>query len=376
MAGAWPAAVRAAGRWAAIGLASTLLAISAATAQETPVSSAPAGLDQAPAWVSEPSFALPPDTARPTLVLAGLHLHEITDVRLGEQEFTAIVTLTQHWNDPRLRFEPFGGSNKLEFQEETAREVLNNIWSPAIMFYNAIGNNLVPNTLLTVYADGFVNLETQVTVRSSYEARFRSFPFDIQRFDVVLTIFGQRNDSFRLEPMWFTTWHDGAEIVPADYDIVDTTFSAGDIEFLEDTYSPAITFSIDVERRGGYYLWRHFLPLIGVIILMWTVFFITRTSFHDRLKIISIAFLTVITLLLWVNRDLPRVPYLTTIGIFYGLTAMMAVGAILESLMVNHYVQTDRMDRAFWLDRLSRYMFGVAFLFALAIVVFYAAYFR
>ncbi|MEM7025142.1 MAG: hypothetical protein AAF637_21530 [Pseudomonadota bacterium] len=324
-------------------------------------------------WVVNPTYVLPPDPDHPVLVLVGMYLHEITNVTLGDQQFTALLTLTTQWNDPRLKFDADKvGVYALEFQEETARRVLNNIWSPALMVFNAVSSTTVPNSLLTVYADGLVNLEVKMAVTSLYQARFLAFPFDGQDLQVILTRFGRHNNAFRLAPLFF----EASANVPAGYRVVSNNYYSEVIPSTPEASPRALVFEVGIEREFTYYITRHMLPLLPLIFLTWTTFWMTTTELHHRLKVIAIGMLAIITLMLFLNRDLPRVPYLTALELYFICVFALQVVAMVESLMVEHFNSTQRQARAASLDLRFRWIYPSLFVLIGGIVAVYAIAFH
>ena len=79
---------------------------------------------------------------------------------------------------------------------------------------------------------------------------------------------------------------------------------------------PETRFTIKVERRYAFYLWKVFLPLLLMVVLSRAVFWIEARDLSNQVQI-AITILTVIAFAFAISATMPRVPYLTYVDAFF-----------------------------------------------------------
>ncbi|MEO1092391.1 MAG: hypothetical protein AAFX81_17360 [Pseudomonadota bacterium] len=328
-----------------------------------------------PTWLSTPTFKQAPARQFPITVLTGLHLHDVIDIRLREQDFVALTTLTLQWNDPRLRYDPATiTTDYIALEGDDAKQALRNIWHPATIFYNTTYDG-TQRLALTVYPDGFVCLKQFSEVTAAYRAELRAFPFDRQTLRLVVAAFDPNNDVFRLAPLSFSTSPE-ADIVPAAYRFASTTSGLQNIQTSANGFQRTLVFEINIDRQSRHYILRYFIPLFGLLLISWTTYLMTSTKLHDRLKVIAISLLTIVTFVLYLNQNFPRVPYVTALGLYFALCSLLPFVAIVQSIIIDRLDLGTQMDRALRMDRVSLWAVPLAYAGIVAIVTFYALWNR
>ena len=64
-------------------------------------------------------------------------------------------------------------------------------------------------------------------------------------------------------------------------------------------------------RKPGFYLWKVLLPLIVIVALSWSVFWVPDERFAQRSRITATGVLTVVAYQFGFGADRPRIGYLT-----------------------------------------------------------------
>ena len=77
-----------------------------------------------------------------------------------------------------------------------------------------------------------------------------------------------------------------------------------------------IRFTINIARHFNFYIWKVFLPLLLMVVLSWTTFWIDPTELSSQVQISVTTILTVIAFAFAIQANLPKVPYLTFIDVF------------------------------------------------------------
>ena len=129
-----------------------------------------------------------------------------------------------------------------------------------------------------------------------------------------------------------------------------------------------IVLEIDVAREWGFYLWKIMLPLVIIVALSWSIFWMTDESIAGRTRITATGVLTIVAYQFVVGEDLPRIAYLTLLDKVMILSFVLLAVTVVQSLIVAQYQQVD-MPRAKRIDRFSRLLFPGTYLALLLLVL-------
>ena len=77
---------------------------------------------------------------------------------------------------------------------------------------------------------------------------------------------------------------------------------------LADESITEIRFTLSVARRFNFYIWKVFLPLLLMVILSWTVFWIDPTELSGQVQISVTTILTVIAFAFAIRLTCRRCP--------------------------------------------------------------------
>ncbi len=128
-----------------------------------------------------------------------------------------------------------------------------------------------------------------------------------------------------------------------------------------------IVFSANIKRETGYYLFKLSLPLLLIVMLLWSVFWMRKESLGGRMRISSTAFLTIVAYQFAVSGSLPKVAYLTMMDklmvVSFVLIALTAFENMVAVLMIDKDPEGARK-----LDEVSRWVFPLAYLASIATV--------
>jgi hypothetical protein len=124
---------------------------------------------------------------------------------------------------------------------------------------------------------------------------------------------------------------------------------------------------IEIAREAGFYIWKLFLPLIILVAISWSVFWMTDERFSGRTRISATGVLTVVAYQFVFAEGLPRVAYLTLLDqCMIGSFGLLAV-TVLESLLVDRANREDP-EKALRIDRTSRWLFPTVYALMLAAI--------
>ena len=91
---------------------------------------------------------------------------------------------------------------------------------------------------------------------------------------------------------------------------------------------------VHMTRKHGYYIWKVLVPVMLIVVLTWTVFWIDNKELEVQTAIVLTNFLAIIAYNFVISDDLPRVPYFTLLDsiillsyIFVFLSGVIVVAA-------------------------------------------------
>ena len=144
--------------------------------------------------------------------------------------------------------------------------------------------------------------------------------------------------------------------------------------YATDRTASAFVTSIGVKREAFYVSRLVTLPLIVIVLLSFSVFWMDRSSLGDRINVSFIGILTAVAYQVVMSELLPRIAYVTWMNAFLNFSFLMMVGTVVVNLIVGALDQRgmsavgDRIDRRCrWIFPLTYFglilfAFGVAFL--------------
>jgi hypothetical protein len=115
------------------------------------------------------------------------------------------------------------------------------------------------------------------------------------------------------------------------------------------------------------------LPLIVIVLLSFSVFWMDRSSLGDRISVSFIGILTAVAYQVVMNDILPRIAYMTWINGFLNFSFLLMVGTVIINLVVGGLEQQGRAEAAHRVDHLCRWIFPLAY-FVLILILFGVAF--
>lgn len=329
---------------------------------------------------SDMSFLLaPPKGAGPVVVWAHFKLHDINEVYNGSETFEFSGVLTLKWQDPRQAFDPaVEGVDEKIFQGNYQFNELSTGWYPQVVLVNESGLYQKSGVVLRVQPDGTSTLTETINATAESEMNMTRFPFDAQSLEAIFEVLGFDKNEVLLQvkpvaadflaslvsiPQWIVT---GVRTSVRDR----PTLYAG-----PQRVSSAFVLSVDVKRKPFYIMRLVALPLIFIVLLSFSVFWMDRQLLGDRLNISFIGILTGVAYLIVSSDVLPHISYVTLLHGFLNLSFLTMCATVVINIIVGEhdkrgkYELGDRIDHhCRWVFPLVYFgllliMFGVAFLF-------------
>ena len=285
-----------------------------------------------------------------TKVAVGIFLIDITRIDDVNQQFTLDFVVFQTWKDPRLK-----GFDGCRFD-------LAQVWSPVFEFLNS--GRVFPS--LQPYArvgpEGTVTYPRRYRGSLSFPHGLHNFPFDKHTIRIAMIPPDQSGQKYELVANQKTTGRQ------ENLTVLDWTLGAAVSRVSQTTHPVSgktidlFNFEISAKRRYHYYLWKVLLPLLLIVAMSWSVFWINPAKFGPQIGMSATSMLTLIAFQFAMAGILPRLSYFTLLDGFITASTILVFGALLESLTTAYFVSVDRMAMALRLDRTCRWAFPLAFL--------------
>jgi len=282
--------------------------------------------------LNHPNF--PYSSEEPIIVNADLLIEDVHSISGKDLDFESSYTLWAHWKDSRVadvlkELNVYKDKGKpLYLCDYSPQSVIGDsrkIFDPVIEFFNRKGK---PNfqygmqDWIEIFSDGTV--QSRIRDKSKFKARFdfRRFPFDSQ----LLTY---EYPSFMVEI-------NADEPGMSDYKETKYAYENGDNEgitipgwslesvdyenysYIENDGYPYTGFilELEVKRQSSYYLFKIILPIMFILVISWSVFWVRGSQLEAKVNVTIVCLLSLIAYNFIIDEDLPKLPYLTFLDSF------------------------------------------------------------
>jgi len=333
-----------------------------------------AGSEGDPPRTASTDFSLlaPPTEAGPVVVRARFEFHDINEINDGAETFEFAGVLTLEWHDPRQAFDRVAaGVDERVFQGGYQFNELTTGWYPQMVLVNESGLYQKSGVLLRVQPDGTSTLIETVNAAAKTELDMRRFPFDEHRLEAVFEVLGFDLDAVVLQVESDTVSSIASEIRVPQWTITGSRMS---IRNRSASYagrrgvSSAFIVSVDVQRQSLYVNRLVIVPLIVIVLLSLSVFWMDRSSVGDRISVSFIGILTGVAYQIVTSEGMPRISYVTFMHGFLSLSFLTMCATVVINLVVGVLDQRGELERGDRIDRRCRWMFPLAY-FGLILVM-------
>jgi hypothetical protein len=320
---------------------------------------------------SNPFLTPPSRDGEKIPVQIALQVVNLSDIDEVGERFRIVAYLLASWKDPRLAFTP-------EAAEESFR-VYNpaEIWTPHFDFANGVVPHSSFDVTLRVFPDGMVRYYERSSAELSSSFRLRDFPFDQQELDIFIhppVSQGRLVNFVSTASVASISVEQRVYSSLAEWDIVGMRASAEQIRLFNQDTTNQMRFAIEVKRKSNFYIWKVFLPLLLMVAVSWTVFWIDGAEFNSQVTIAVTTILTVIAFSFAISNNLPKVAYLTFIDVFLLCCYAFVFTTAIEITLVHRAGRVDRDKLGKTIRHYSRIVLPL--LFVITNLLMTAIYFR
>ncbi|HEY2103829.1 MAG TPA: hypothetical protein VGH08_11325 [Chthoniobacterales bacterium] len=317
---------------------------------------------EAPTLIERPNAS-----AGPTQVSVRIWVIDINSIDSAQQTFMADIAVVLRWKDPRLAHT--GGG--------VAHYPLDQIWHPGVVIVNE--TNSVSRRLPEspeVEADGTVVYPQRYVGSFAQALRLRSFPFDKETFHVHLVAVKYKPSEVEFVPDkgWVGAGLKQAGGISPSITLPDWTVEKWEIKTQAYALAPGrelsgYTFEFTASRDVRHYILKVILPLVLIVIMSWSVFWIDPVNASSQISVSVTSMLTLIAYRFAIDSQLPRLPYMTRLDAFILTSTLLVFFSLIEVLLTTILDDNRQTERAKKIDLYCRAVFPVIFVIA-AIAIF------
>lgn len=316
--------------------------------------------------VSSDSFVLgPPKGNRPVAIQASFELHDINLINEEDQvfEFTGIVVL--NWRDPRQAFDPVrAGVDEKVFQGNYQFDELSPGWFPQAVLVNEAEPLESSGVVLRLQSDGTSTLTMMLNAAAKVDLDLRLFPFDRHRIEMIFEVLG-----FDASEVVMKVAGDNATLPTDHISVPQWSVEGATLSTRERQASSAgprgvassLILAVEVDRQSWYVRRLIVVPLVLIVLLSFSVFWMDRSSLGDRISVSFIGILTAVAYQTMMSDNLPRIAYVTLMHGFLNLSFMTMCATVVINLVVGVLDRKGMQSAGDQLDRRCRWIFPITY---------------
>tara|TARA_R110000850_G_scaffold49672_16_gene122323 strand:- start:2566 stop:3675 length:1110 start_codon:yes stop_codon:yes gene_type:complete len=317
---------------------------------------------------NESKNALPQEDG-PVEVTVSFELRDINSIDDGAEtvEFTGVLKLS--WHDQRQAFDPVvEGVEEKVYQGIFQFNEVYTGWFPQLILVNESGLFEKHGVLLRVQSDGSLSLFETIDAVAKIDLDLRRYPIDQQRLEAVFHVLGFDSNEIKLRLK--QDYNDGDLNIDESFrmpqwKLIDIKSSIGTRKtplIRKGATTSTFIVSIDLQRRFFFIFRLVIFPLMTIVMLSWSVFWMDKSSLGDRISVSFIGILTAVTYQVIVSEILPRNSYVTLFNDgFLNISFFIMCMTVIINLRVGYLDRHGMSDVGDRLDHRCRWMFPVAY---------------
>ena len=327
---------------------------------------------------AEPVLMNLPPPARdggPVVVRAGFDLRDINEIDDEAETFEFEGVMTLEWRDERLSFDPRaeGVDEKIYQGAYQFNEVFQG-WFPQVVLVNESGLYENNGVLLRVRPDGTLRLIQTLDAAAETDLDLRAYPFDRQKLEAIFEVLGfdESEVVFEALPTASTSAGDVAAVRLPQWNLLRFSTSIRTHPSAHaGTLGVASTFVVDmdVDRKSLFMVRLVIIPLVLIVMLSWSVFWMDQSSLGDRVSVSFIGILTVVAYQFILIEILPHISYFTLMNGFLNTSFIVMCASVVVNLRVGSLDRSGQSAAGDRIDRRCRWIFPVLYFGLLLILV-------
>lgn len=325
--------------------------------------------------LSQTALLTPPPSEGAFPVGIGFHLLDLISIDDQSETFEFTGLLTVQWKDERQAFDPMTEGVKEKFYQGSFQfNEISPAWYPEVALLNVAGQFDLGEPLFRVLPDGTSTLVMPVNATAKSALMLRHYPFDRQNLRIIFGIPGYTESEIAIHPLETASPEPVAIRVP-QWTLQETQSAAETVPSTHagrDGRISTLVFGMEVKRQGLFVLRLVVGPLLLVVILSWSVFWMDHSSVGDRMSVSFVGLLTAVAYQIVLGDILPHISYLTPVNVFVNASFMVMCASIIVNLIVGELNRSNLSAKADLIDRRCRKIFPLVYF---SLIFFITAFF-
>ncbi len=326
---------------------------------------------------SDPFPLGPPTRDGPVPIRARFDLRDLNNVDEEAETFEFEGVLTISWHDTRQAFDPSqAGVDEKVFQGAYQFNEVFDGWFPQVLLVNESGVPGTQGVVLRVKPDGELTLIQTLNATAETDLDLRRYPLDRQRLDAVFEVLGfdETEIVFQLGAAE-SELRDRAIHLPqwAVHQVRTSVRSRPAPHAGRTGTASALVVSVDLERESFFMVRLVILPLVLMVMLSWSVFWMERSSLGDRISVSFIGILTAVAYQMVVSEIMPQISYFTLINGILNLSFVLMCATVVINLVVGALDKVGKIEMGDRVDRRCRVIFPLVY-FGLVLLMVIASF--
>lgn len=295
----------------------------------------------------------PPNQNGPTKVYVSILINNISEINAVTQVMKADMFLVARWKDTSLAHP---GKRKVISLSELK-------WDPLLTIINRLNISKSFPDDVTVLSDGTVVYIQRLFGEFMQDFHLKDFPMDKQKLEVRIIAIGFSSSEIELLPdpdqeSGFTD-----KLVLRDWELLNWKMDNTPYEFIEGKGSvPSVALVFEMKRESGFYILIYIIPLVLIIMMSWSVFWLSPTLSSSQISIATTSMLTLIAYRFIVIGNLPKISYLTRMDIFVLCSSFLIFMTLLQAVINSSLVYRKKEEVAERIDKKCRIIFPVLYI--------------
>nr|ADP08791.1 nicotinic acetylcholine receptor alpha subunit [Azumapecten farreri] len=281
-------------------------------------------------------------------VRAEMSVLNINDVDIRAQMMSTSGWISFYWTDSRLTWTPATyGDIEYIYLDTTG------IWKPELVVDNTVGDIEIlgsSDLLFRVKYNGGVKWDPPGVYETQCEIDITWYPFDKQKCSIEVTSWGFISDHVTLEHhVTYVNTED--YVLNGEWNLIKNEISSSVLLEEGETFSQLL-FTLQIERRAGYYILNVMFPIVLVAVLT-TMTFLLPADSGEKISYILTILLALAVLLTLIADAMPTTSLHTSaLGVFLSITLGYAtVAIIITVLILRIQVKPEGTKVPRWLQR-------------------------
>lgn len=301
-----------------------------------------------------------PNGSAPVQVLVDFELYDINEIDSVSETFEITGILTAQWRDAR---EAFSASElgitervlegEFQFEEYFVR------WYPQIVLQNVSGLFEQQAVQLRIQPDGQIRLVQKITAIVEVDLDLRAFPFDKHRLEVVFSVLGFEPERVSLfVPEIVERPLQGVHVPGWIVDGISLDLAG---EERPSRQQGAAVLAVDVTRATSYIRRLITFPMVIIVLLSFSIFWMDKSSLGDRNGISFIGVLTGVAFQQTVVGVIPPVSYITLMHAFLFISFLVMAATVPVNLIVAALDRRGKTAAGDKVDKHCRWLFPTVY---------------